>query len=72
MRSITKAFPVGSTAEFFDNMVKGSAPIQMMKKGLGEELWREKKKLALAWLQETLPALKGPLTLDAWLGGGVK
>lgn len=53
-------------------MIKGSAPIQMMKKGLGKALWREKEKLALAWLEETLPALKGPLTSDAWLGVGVK
>lgn len=37
----------------------------MMKKGLGEVLWREKENLAL---EETLPALKGPLTSDAWLG----
>ena len=72
IRSVTKAFPTGSTAEFLDSMVKGSAPIQMMKKGMGEELWREKEKIALAWLEETLPALKGPLTSDAWLGVGVK
>jgi len=44
----------------------------MMRKGLGEALWREKEKLALAWLEETLPTLKGPLTSDAWLGVGVK
>ena len=72
IRNVTKAFPSGSTGEFWDNMVKGSAPIQMMKKGLGEELWREKEKLALAWLEETLPTLKMPLTSDAWLGVGVK
>ena len=72
IRSVTKAFPVGSTAEFWESMVKGSAPIQMMKKGLGEKLWREKEKLALAWLEETLPTLKGPLTSDAWLGVGMK
>ncbi len=59
-----------STAEFWGNMVKGRAPIQVMKKGLGEALWREKEKLALAWLEETLPTLKGPLTSDAWLGVG--
>lgn len=58
--------------KFWDNMVKGSVPIQMMKKGLGEELWREKEKLALAWLEETLPTLKRPLTSDAWLGVEVK
>jgi hypothetical protein len=87
IRSVTKAVPTGSTAEFWDNMVKGSAPIQMMKKSImsvrgepvephsnaiGEALWREKEKLALAWLEETLPTLKRPLTSDAWLGVGVK
>jgi hypothetical protein len=65
-RSVTKASPVGSTGEFWDNMVKGSAPIQMMKKSImsvrgkpvephsenmSEALWREKEKLALAWLE---------------------
>ena len=54
--------------EFWDNMIKGSAPIQMMKKSLGEALWREKEKLALASLKETLPMLNRPLTSDAWLG----
>lgn len=72
IRSVTKAFPTGSTEDFRDSMVKGSAPIQMMQKGLGEALWCEKEKLALAWLEETLPKLKGPLTSDAWLGVGVK
>lgn len=66
------AFPTGSTGEFRSNMVKGSSPIQMMKKGLGEALWREKENLALASLEETLPTLKRPLTSDAWLGVGVK
>lgn len=57
-----------STVEFWDNMVKGRAPIQMMKTGLGKALWREKEKLALAWLEETLPTLKRPQTSDAGLG----
>jgi hypothetical protein len=38
-----------------------------MQKGLGAELWREKEKLALASLKETLSTLKMPLTSDAWL-----
>ncbi len=46
--------------------------MQKVKMGLGEALWREKEKLALAWLEETLPTLKRPLTSDAWLGVGVK
>lgn len=53
-------------------MVKDYAPMQMMKKGLGEAPWREKEKVALVRLEETLPTLKKPLTLDAWLGVGVK
>ncbi|MDH2916058.1 MAG: hypothetical protein PXX77_04190 [Gallionella sp.] len=40
IRSVTKAFPIGSSDEFWGNMIKGSAPIQMMKKGLCEVLWR--------------------------------
>jgi hypothetical protein len=35
--------------------------------------WRRgKEMLALDWLKETLRALKGLLTSDAWLGVGVK
>ena len=72
IRSVRKAFPNMPLNEFWDFMVKGSAPIQMLKKNMGEEVWREKEKLALTWLEETLPTLKGPLTSDAWLGVGVK
>jgi hypothetical protein len=43
--------------------------MQKMKKRLGEALRREKEKLALASLEETLPTLKWPPTSDAWLGG---
>src|SRR5512135_1689893 len=39
IRLVTKAFPVGTVPEFWDSMVKGSAPIQMMKKGMGETMW---------------------------------
>lgn len=72
IRRVTKPFPVGTVHEFWESMVKGSAPILMMKKSMGEDLWREKEKLALAWLEETLPTLKMPLTSDSWLGTGVK
>lgn len=46
--------------------------IQMIKIGLCEMLWREKEKLAQAWLEETLPTLKGPLSSCAWLAAGDK
>jgi len=71
IRLITKAFPVTTIPEFWESMVKGSAPIQMMKKGLGEQ-WPEKEKLALAYLKLALPTIPTELTSDAWLGLGVK
>ena len=72
IRSITKAFPVTTIPEFWEFMVKGSAPLVMMKKAMGEELWREKEKLALEYLKERLQKLPTELTSDAWLGVGVK
>lgn len=73
IQSITKAaFPVTSISEFWANMVKGSAPIQMMKKGMGEAAWREKEVLAIQYLEERLPTLPTKLSSDAWLGIGVK
>jgi hypothetical protein len=48
--------PISSTIEFWVSMVKGSAPIQMMKKGLGEALWREKENLRWpGWKRHCLP-----------------
>jgi hypothetical protein len=53
-------------------MVKGSAPIQMLKKGMGEAAWREKETLAIRYLEERLTELPVRLSSDAWLGLGVK
>lgn len=71
IRLVTKAFPVTTIPEFWETMVKGSAPIQMMKKGLGGQ-WAEKEQLALAYLKQALPQIPTELTSDAWLGTGVK
>jgi SAM-dependent methyltransferase len=72
IKLVTKGFPVTTIPEFWDTMVKGSAPIQMMKKSMGEELWREKEKLALAWLEQELKGKTDELSSDAWLGVGIK
>lgn len=72
IRCVTKPFPVTSLPEFWASMVKGSAPIQMLKKNMGETAWREKEILALDYLKERLPPLPTALTSDAWLGVGVK
>ncbi|HEY6094847.1 MAG TPA: methyltransferase domain-containing protein [Gallionellaceae bacterium] len=72
IRSITKPCPVTTIPEFWNDMVRGSAPLMMMKKAMGEALWREKEKLALDYLKERLPSLPTELTSDAWLGVGLK
>jgi len=72
IRSVTKPFPVASIPEFWESMVKGSAPIQMLKRNMSEELWREKEILAINYLEETLPSIPTELTSDAWLGLAVK
>lgn len=73
IRCVTKAaFPVTSIPAFWADMVKGSAPIQMLKKNLGENLWREKEMLALDYLEKKLPSLPTTLAADAWLGTGIK
>ncbi|MGC2049182.1 MAG: class I SAM-dependent methyltransferase [Gallionella sp.] len=72
IRSITKPFPVTTLPEFWESMVKGSAPIQMLKKSMGEAAWREKEILALDYLEAKLPSTPTALTSDAWLGLGIK
>jgi len=69
---LTQGFAITSIPEFWDFMVKGSAPLVMMKKAMGDELWREKEKIAIAYLEEALAGRQGELTSDAWLGVGVK
>ncbi|MGV8933072.1 MAG: class I SAM-dependent methyltransferase [Gallionellaceae bacterium] len=67
LKCVTKYFPVESIPAFWDAMVKGSAPIQMLKKGMGAALWQEKEMLALNWLQDQLPSTPTSLSSDAWL-----
>ena len=72
IRCVTKPFPVPSIAEFWQSMVKGSAPIQMLKQSMGENAWQEKEILALNYLEETIPFVPTRLTSDAWLAVGRK
>ncbi|MGC2164589.1 MAG: HopJ type III effector protein [Gallionella sp.] len=72
IRLVTKPFPVTTLEEFWNSMVKGSAPIQMLKKNMGDDVWREKELLALDYLTANLPPVPTELTSDAWLGIGVK
>ena len=73
IQSVTRfAFPVLSIPKFWDDMVKGSAPIQMMRKNMGEAAWKENEVLAIRYLEEKLTELPIRLSSDAWLGVGMK
>lgn len=63
---------VTTILQFWEDMVKGSAPLVTMKTAMGEELWREKEKLAIAYLEDVLAGKQEELTSDAWLGIGIK
>lgn len=65
-------YPISDVEEFWTDMVKGSAPLIMMKNGMPPEAWKEKECVALAYLGEKLPKLPTVLTAKAWLGCGIK
>jgi len=63
---------VDEVEAFLDSMVRGSAPITLLKNQLGEAAWAGKRAIMLDWLHDKLTAL--PLTLNsrAWIGTGIK
>jgi ubiquinone/menaquinone biosynthesis C-methylase UbiE len=65
-------YPITDVEEFWTDMVKGSAPIVMMKQGMSPDEWKEKERIALEYLGEILPNMPALLTAKAWLGCGVK
>jgi hypothetical protein len=58
--------------EFLDSMIRGSAPIVVLKNQLGQEVWAEKRAIMLEWLKDRI--LKLPVTLHsrAYIGVGCK
>lgn len=72
VKRVRKDFPVVSVDAFWEGMIKGSAPIKMMRKGMGEERWQERERLALLYLKKELAHAPETLSSDAWLGTGVK
>ncbi len=69
---VTKHLSVSSAEEFWDRMVKGSAPIVMLRKKIGEKIWSEKEGAALQEIKKKLTKFPTMLSSDAWLGTGVK
>ena len=69
---ITKKFVVNTVEEFWNDMVKGSAPLVMMKNSMSEETWKDKSQIALEYLDKTIGACPTSIAADAWLGYGRK
>ncbi|MDH5370104.1 MAG: methyltransferase domain-containing protein [Gammaproteobacteria bacterium] len=69
---ITEEYYIDSIARLWEELVKGSAPVAMMKKNMPPEVWKEKEGIALKFIKNSLPELPVSLTSDAWLGYGVK
>ena len=65
-------WPVENVEDFLDSMVRGSAPITMLKNQLGEQAWAEKRAIMLAYLKDQLTELPTTLSSRAWIGTGRK
>ena len=68
----TIQFTVSSIGEFWRDMVRGSAPLVMLKKGFSEKEWAEKEALALEYLRKTITEVPTSLGSDGWIGYGEK
>jgi ubiquinone/menaquinone biosynthesis C-methylase UbiE len=65
-------YPISDLKEFWIDMVKGSAPIVVMKQSMSPDEWEEKERIAQEYLVEKLPKLPTVLTAKAWLGRGIR
>lgn len=67
----SQPLPAASVEQFWDNMVKSSAPVVLFKQKAGDR-WPELNEIALAKLRETAPDDLSSLTMDAWIACGRK
>jgi hypothetical protein len=63
---------ISGVEEFLESMVKGSAPLEMMRHNLPADVWAAKRKVILDFLTKNLPALPATLTSRALIAVGVK
>lgn len=69
---VTEKYYIDSVDAIWDELVKGSAPVAMMKKNMPLDVWVEREKIALSFLKDSLTELPTCLTSDALLGYGKK
>jgi SAM-dependent methyltransferase len=71
VETVSQSLEFGSAQELWVNMAKGSVPLVLMRRALGEATWREKEPLAIAALEEAV-AGRAALASLAHLGFGTK
>ena len=69
---VTKSFTVLSIEQFWNDMVRGNAPLVMFKNSMSDEEWQEKNRIAIEYLYRTMGDKVTSLSSDAWLGTAVK
>jgi hypothetical protein len=72
VHEVAADWPIQSVEEFWNGMVKGSAPILMMKNNMPEEAWRAKNRIALDYLGGAIRPDATSLSALAFLGYGRK
>lgn len=65
-------WPVESAEQFLDSIVRGSAPLVMLKNQVGDEIWAEKRKIMLDYLRAELTELPSTVSSRAFIGVGSK
>ena len=69
---VSGEYRINDLLEFWNEMVKGSAPIVMMKNTMSPEEWEQNERVALEFLHRTWSSLPTSLSVKAWLGYGIK
>lgn len=69
---VTHAIEVNSAKDFWDAMVRGSAPVLMMKNAMPPQAWAHKSAVAVEFIENSIGAFPASLSADAWLGTGIK
>lgn len=66
------AWTIDDVEAFLDSMVRGSAPIVMLKNQLGEDEWVEKRTVMLDWLRDRVPDVPVTVHSRAYIAVGRK
>jgi len=69
---VTHGMNPTSVEDFWDSMIRGSAPIALMKQNTASDEWARLDALSLAYIRETVPEFPTRLTSSAWVGVGRK